>query len=435
MDVVQTSVTLFQPPPIDNSIQREYWVEFNPIATISGGATIEFNIPGTFLDYINLAKTKLVVKYCITHEDGSPIKDERDINGIPTDTSDQVGPINLPLHSIFRQIDLSLNQKLVSSDVGVNYPYKALLDLLLNTNQDMISSQAQAALFHKDQAGQMDAATYLGGNSGYTERAMKTKDGDNAIIEGYLYVDFGIDQNRAILNGVSVNIKLFQAADEFRLMRVGTKKYKLKINEAILKVCHVTLDPSLLLAHNEALKMSPAIYPFWRSDIKSFSVASGSHTFMTDNIFHGQVPSKIIIGMVSNAAYSGDFSKNPFNFQNMSTNYLEVTVDGQPVPNRPLKPNFNENDYVSSYLSLFDNEYSRKKGLIIRLGDYPIGYALYLFDIQSYLSGQIMSKSIKGHVRLSIRYSEALKETINVIVYAKFPEILSIDQSRNVTIS
>ena len=46
-----------------------------------------------------------------------------------------------------------------------------------------------------------------------------------------------------------------------------------------------------------------------------------------------------------------------------------------------------------------------------------------------------MSKSIKGHVRLSIRYSEALKETINVIVYAKFPEILSIDQSRNVTIS
>ena len=101
MDVVQTSVTLFQSPPIDNSIHREYWVEFNPIATISGGATIEFNIPGTSLDYINLAKTKLVVNYCITNVDGSPIKDERDINGVPTDTSDQVGPINLPLHSIF----------------------------------------------------------------------------------------------------------------------------------------------------------------------------------------------------------------------------------------------------------------------------------------------------------------------------------------------
>ena len=34
----------------------------------------------------------------------------------------------------------------------------------------------------------------------------------------------------------------------------------------------------------------------------------------------------------------------------MDANYLEVTVDGQPVPNRPYKPNYEENDYVSSYL-------------------------------------------------------------------------------------
>ena len=71
-------------------------------------------------------------------------------------------------------------------------------------------------------------------------------------------------------------------------------------------VCH----PAMILAHNESLKMGPALYPFWRSDIKSFSVAAGSLTFMTDNIYHGKVPSKLIIGMLSNAAYSGDFSKN-----------------------------------------------------------------------------------------------------------------------------
>ena len=433
MDVVQTS--LFLPPPVDNSIQREYWVEFNPIATISGGGTIEFNIPGTSMDYVNLAKTKLHINYSIAKEDGSPIKDERDSLGKPTDTSDQVGPVNLTLHSIFRQIDLSLNQKIVSPDVGVNYPYKAMIDLLLNSTTDMISSQGVAALFHKDQPGQMDASGYLGSNPGYIERARITKDGQSASLEGCLYLDFGIEQNRAILNGVNINLKLFQATDEFRLMRLGTNNYKLKINNAVLKVCHVAINPSLLLAHNEALKISPAIYPFWRSDIKSFSVAAGSHTFMTDNIFHGKVPSKIIVGMVSNAAYSGDYSKNPFNFDNMDANYLEVTVDGQPVPNRPLKPNYGEKDYVSSYLSLMDNEYSRKKGLIIRYSNYPRGYALYLFDIQSFLSGKIMSKSIKGHVRLSIRYGKALTETINVIVYAKFPEILTVDQSRKVTIT
>ena len=236
-----------------------------------------------------------------------------------------------------------------------------MIDLLLKSTSDMISSQGVAALFHKDQPGQMDAAVYLGGNSGYTERARLIKDGQSASLEEYLYLDFGIEQNRTILNGVNINLKLFQASDEFRLMRVGTNNYKLQINSAVLKVCHVALNPSLLLAHNEALKLSPAIYPFWRSDIKSFSGAGGSHTFMTDNIFHGKVPSKIIVGMVSNAAYCGDYSRNPLNFENMEANYLEVTVDGQPVPNRPLKPNYAENDYLSSYLSLLDNEYSRKK--------------------------------------------------------------------------
>ena len=55
MVVVQTSLSLFMPPPIDTSIQREYWVEFNPIAAISGGGVIEFNIPGTSVDYVKLS--------------------------------------------------------------------------------------------------------------------------------------------------------------------------------------------------------------------------------------------------------------------------------------------------------------------------------------------------------------------------------------------
>ena len=156
---------------------------------------------------------------------------------------------------------------------------------------------------------------------------------------------------------------------------------------------------------------------------------------MTDNIFHGKVPSKIIIGMVSNAAYLGDFSKNPYNFKHLDANYLEVSVDGQPAPNRPFKPNFEEHNFVASYLSLLDSDLNRKKGIIIRLSDCPGGYALYLFDIQSFLSDKITAKSMNGYVRLSIRYAKALPETINVIVYAKFPELVSIDKSRNVTMT
>ena len=101
MDVIQNSLSIFVPPPVDKTISKEYWVEFNPIATISDSSVIEFNIPGTSVDYINLSKTKLHVKYKITDENGDPIVDQRDINGHPTEDSDQVGPVNLTLHSVF----------------------------------------------------------------------------------------------------------------------------------------------------------------------------------------------------------------------------------------------------------------------------------------------------------------------------------------------
>ena len=64
----------------------------------------------------------------------------------------------------------------------------------------------------------------------------------------------------------------------------------------------------------------------------------------------------------------------------MDANYLEVTVDGQSIPNRPYKPNYEENDYVSSYLNLLDSDLNRKKGIIISLSEYPNGYCLYLFE-------------------------------------------------------
>ena len=67
---------------------------------------------------------------------------------------------------------------------------------------------------------------------------------------------------KSILNGVSVNLKFFQSNNDFRLLRLGTENYKLKITSAIIKVCFVSLHLSVIVAHNEALKISPALYPF-----------------------------------------------------------------------------------------------------------------------------------------------------------------------------
>ena len=81
-----------------------------------------------------------------------------------------------------------------------------------------------------------------------------------------------------------------------------------------------------------------------------------------------------------------------------------------------------------------DSDYDVNSGIIITSEDYPNGYSLFLFDLQSYLNTDIMSKPVKGHVRISLNFASPLTSSINAIVYAKFPDIIAIDQSRNISL-
>ena len=137
----------------------------------------------------------------------------------------------------------------------------------------------------------------------------------------------------------------------------------------------------MILAHHQALSATPALYPFWRSDIESFTIPNDDHTFMIDSIYHGNVPSKIILGMVANEAYSGIYKTNSFDCLHKNVNYLEITVDGTSVPQQPFKPNFIKNDYLPSYLSLMDSHFNSKNRIDISSSDYPGGYSLFLFDL------------------------------------------------------
>ena len=48
------------------------------------------------------------------------------------------------------------------------------------------------------------------------------------------------------------------------------------------------------------------------------------------------------------------------------------------MEHRPFKPNFPENDYLPSYLSLMDQDHNSKKSIEITGAQYPMGYTLCL---------------------------------------------------------
>ena len=171
--------------------------------------------------------------------------------------------------------------------------------------------------------------------------------------------------------------------------------------------------------------MQPAIFAYLRKEIKTTSIASSQYSFSADDIFQGLVPNKLIVELVSSAAYMGDYSKSPFYFKHYDCSSVVFYVDGQSYPSQPLQPNYEADQYVDCYrtLTTFRNDVNLDRY------DYKEGYCLYVLEVDLYYSFNIKRK---GHCRLELKFAKPLPESVTLILYVTFPEILNIEQSRSV---
>ena len=428
MSAMKHELALFQSGPIEKAIQETTWINHRPVSQISNNSIIEFNINGTSSHYVLLSKTRLHVKVRLLKDDGEPVA-----------STDNVALVNLSLHSLFRQVDIMLNQQNITTGVGVNYAYKAIIDTLLNYDHGEKDSMLQSEGYFKDSGFSMNNTQT---NAGHVQRRNLTKYGV-ADLEGVLHMDVA-QQPKAIPNGVQITVKLFQNDDSFRLLSAQGTAYSVEIVDAVLKVCTVKVRPSVLVAQNELLLKTPAVYPFWKSDIKTYAIPQGSYTFSVDDIFHGQVPVRLYVALVASSAYSGDFSKNPFNFAHYYLNYLELAVDGQSVPSVAFQPHYQDNPdvagqslytgYVNEFLSLFKSRYPQAEGNWIQRQDYPGGYAIYVFDVKPGIKGSLFSASQSGQTRLNARFARELPEPVTIIAYGMFADNFKIDHARNVLV-
>ena len=428
MSAMKNELALFHSGTKEKGVQEICWINFRPVSQISNSSAIEFNINGTSSDYILLSKTRLHVKVRILRSDGTPVQ-----------VTDDVALVNLGLHSLFRQVDILLNQQIISTGVGTNYPYKSLIDVTLAYDHGEKSTQLLSELYTKDSSFYMSDTL---SNVGHLQRKSYTQHGI-ADLEGVLHMDVA-QQPKAIPNGVQVTVKLFQHDDSFRLLSAGGATYGVEIVDAVLKVCHIKVEPKVIVAQNEILLKTPAVYPLWKSEIKTYGIAQGSYTFSIDDMFHGIVPARLIVGLVLSSGYSGSFDKNPFDFNHFYLNYLELSVDGQSVPSVAFQPHYQDNPdvagqilptgYVAEFLSLFKNHYPQTGGNWIERQEYPCGYALYVFNLKPGVDDKLFSSLQSGHTRLNARFAQELPEPVTVIAYGIFPSNFKIDHARNVIV-
>lgn len=415
----KSELDLFMVPPTQTAIEKGHFVEYHPLSNIRDGAPIEFLISGSGGEYADLSSSHLYVKVKIVQTDGTAIPDK-----------EPVAPTNLFLHSLFSQIDVSLNERVISSATNT-YPYRAYIETLLNYGEDAKKTLLTCECFYKDE--HLEVVNPLSDeNPGLKKRCEMTAKSRTLDLIGQLHCDI-FQQNRLLLNLVDVKIKITRSKPAFCL--VASEKnveYKVMIEHASLFIRKVKVSPGVSLGHAKALEKSTAKYPIERVLCKTYSVSKGSWSFMQDNVFLGVMPRRVIVTCLDNAAVNGQYDLNPFLFEHYNTNFLCLYVDGQPVPGKALELDFDAGSYIRAYHRLFTG-FNEDKGIDITREEFAKGYTLFAFDLSADLcNGPHLSLQHQGNLRLEIKFSKALEKTISVLIYAEFENVIEITKSRHI---
>ena len=423
-----SALSLFSLPPYQSAVERMYFQEVRSNSQLTGNI-IDMEITGKHgMEYVDLKRSKLYVKAKIVKGDGSKLE-----------TTDYVGPVNLFLQSMFSQVEVTMQGKLVTSTTS-HYPYKAMIQTLLSYGDEAKTSQLTSQLWEKDTAGHLDDNDIDGGvNVGLYKRSLYFARSMTVDMEGPIYHDlFQVD--RLILNQVAINVRLTRARPEFYLMtNAASPDFKVLIEDIVLKACKVQINPAVIYGHAEILKSVNAKYPFTKTEVKQIAIAAGTVNFDQDQLFQNIRPNRVVVGFVNALGAAGDYTKNPFNFQHFNVNQIGLFVDNVPVSGNVMRLNFNATSgrtIIQAFNNMFEvtDKWLHDSGIQISRNEFAGGYAMYCFEIEPNFGddGTYLHLLKQGNVRLEVQFSSALTDAISCIVYAEYPGYFEINAARDV---
>ncbi len=387
MEVVHdASLALFQPPVIERQIYETEWSVYPPKNAVAGEKDIEFIIQPLKKKYIDLSRTYIRLDMISTKKNGGPMK----------------GRSFMYTHRVakcFKKVTLKIGNENIFDGVGENY-----------TAKDDIE---QYTMFHsKTDSSQI-----------YPTENIHAEDSEMETLFHHLYT--GI--TKPILNQVPITILIEQSDLERRTgNRFSNADHK--IMDASLYVCTINVDPKVIVKHDALLSTKNAVYPYWGVQMKTFEMDTGLQEIVLDDIFDGFVPSRLMVGVMKSAQYTG---KN-FMFEDVLPAWKQLVPTALRL--RELKLTINGRSMMVDDYSIYDNIYipNEEEFFVSDYQRFIRFHCIIPFNIR-YLGDTVFEKQKKGNTTLKLKFDAAVTENLVIVLYARFAKKIEIDKVRTVS--
>ena len=132
---MKSELDRFAVPPTQTSIEDGRWVEHQTLTYLDSGGPVEFVIPGTRDAYLDLANTYMLIRAKVGRGVGTDLAPDK-----------PVAPVDNWLHSLFSQVDVYLNDTLVTPSSNT-YPFLACVDTVLSYGAEAKNTQLTSQLW------------------------------------------------------------------------------------------------------------------------------------------------------------------------------------------------------------------------------------------------------------------------------------------------
>ena len=436
-------LSLVKVPPTDVSITSRKKVVINPFNT--GINPVDFQIDPQS-GFVDLGQSYFELELRLVKADGTQLT---------AAAGSTIMPANNMAHTIFRQVNVRLNNTLISPQTDT-YHYKAYMDNVINFDrQDGEDILAAEGWFNAvDIPGTLTANQLDLTHDDFAALSLKNQDivrkmkteyatlvGQAKIYRFKPRIEV-FNLSKLLVPGVQMGFQFyFNDPSLFTIRFAGGDTLRLTAADVRMRfiMCQVQLNISiereLLLKQERGV----ASYPTVRSEIRTFNLAADERVREINNPCQGRIPNLMIVGLVSADSFNGTRASNPFNFQKFNLRSIKQMMRGEEYPYETLElvHNAPSLDMRGYHRWLEATQCLKKmKGNMLKRDDWGQGHGCTLFAFDNaangFLHSSVLNPKLNGELRLVLNFGANPGVNLVAILYFEFENLLEVDSNKAV---